>query len=149
MNCDFVLMIMHGCVQFSSPFFDPKIFYTMGSSDNVKLSIQWRWTLKYFEGDGDEKIGVKGVTPQKLVSFGSFVYCLIRTILLFFLIFPSFSIFFSPIFLPPLNFMKLSPSLKILRGIRPPASGMCESCLCNSALEFHVIHDFTMIKFQI
>ncbi len=80
----------------------------------------WRKLEIFFEGDRhDKKIGVKEGTPQKLNSFGPFVFCLWK-ILLLFLIFLSFSWFFSPIFLPPQNSGGMSPSLKILGETRPP-----------------------------
>ncbi len=60
--------------------------------------MQWRQKLENFEGDGDENSGVKGLPPQNLISFGPFIYCLWMDIFAMFLIFLSFSIFFSPIF---------------------------------------------------
>ena len=61
---------------------------------------QRRRKLENFEGDGDKKFRVKGGYPLETSSvFGPFVYWL-WTMLLFFLIFLSFSWFLSLIFLP-------------------------------------------------
>ena len=56
--------------------------------------VQRRGKLENFKEDGDKIFLVEEGPPQKLISFDPFVFCL-WTILLFFLIFLSFS---SPIF---------------------------------------------------
>ena len=70
----------------------------------IIFTLDWsRWTSKImFNSGGDEKFGVKGGYPLKknkglahlITAYGEFCY----------FYFPSFSSFFSPIFLPPLEF---------------------------------------------
>ncbi len=83
-------------------------------------NFQWRRKLEKFEGDGDEKFWVKGIPPKKRIGFGLFVHCLWE-ILLLFLIFLSFSWFFSPIVLPLRNF-RGSPLTENFRGYTSPSN---------------------------
>ncbi len=62
--------------------------------------------LKIFGEDGDEKIGVKGVTPSKSHQFWPICLLPVEN----FATFVDFSFLFlnfSPIFLPPLNFSRV------------------------------------------
>ena len=54
-----------------------KVKFSVGREGYIRTSPlfyhivyeQWRRKLENFEGDGDEKIGVKGVTPSKIHRF--------------------------------------------------------------------------------
>ncbi len=74
---------------------------------------------KFWVGRGQKIRDYGRLPPRKLISFGPFVYCLWKILLLFF-IFLSLSLLFSPIFLPPWNFRGGHPPTKILGGHIPP-----------------------------
>ncbi len=81
---------------------------------------KWQWKLENVEEHRGKK-WLRGVTPWKLTSSGSFVYCL-WTILLLFIIFLPISWFVSHFLIFLRIIGRTSPALKISRGAHPPAS---------------------------